>query len=79
MDILCRLHLHFLTIIPMNVSPVNSFRPVKSPCQISSQNLIASAFPNIYTNDAMNIVWGDGSRLWLRGMTLRTFHYLVSE
>ena len=25
----------------------------------------------------MNIVWGDGSRLWLRGMTLRTFHYLA--
>ena len=33
----------------------------------------APAFPNNHTNE----VWGDASRLWLRGMTLRTFHYLA--
>ena len=33
----------------------------------------APAFPNNHTNE----LWGDGSRLWLRGMTLHTFHYLA--
>ena len=33
----------------------------------------APAYPNNHTNE----LFGDGSRLWLRGMTLRTFHYLA--
>ena len=33
----------------------------------------APAYPNGHTNE----VFGDWTRLWLRGMTLRSFHYLA--